>query len=102
MPQLTTGKITAGKSYVPDGLTASQYSKVRGEADKKKAAKYQMNVKKAGKFLDYTDFYIKRGTDTKDDWKKSVTLGHRMAKTKYDFSPDGAGQQKNYDGGSKK
>jgi hypothetical protein len=43
-------------------------------------------VKKAGIFEDYTEFYIKRGTDTKQDWKKDVNLGHRMAKTKYDWS----------------
>jgi hypothetical protein len=43
-------------------------------------------VKKAGVFEDYTEFYIKRGTDTKADWKKDVTLGHRMAKTKYDWA----------------
>jgi hypothetical protein len=42
-------------------------------------------VKKAGIFEDYTEFYIKRGTDTKQGWKKDVTLGHRMAKTKYDW-----------------
>lgn len=96
---MKTGKITAGKSYVPAGLSADQYSKIRGDADKKKAANYQKNVKKAGIFEDYTDYYIKRGTDTKDDWKKSVTLGHRMAKTKYDYS--GAEEAKGYDGSSK-
>ena len=41
---------------------------------------------KAGKFLDYTDFYTKRGTDLNQNWKKSVTLGHAMAKTKFDWS----------------
>ena len=73
-------------SYVPEGLTKAQYEKIRGADTKKKADFYQMNVAKAGKFLDYTEFYIKRGTDTKDDWKKDVNLGHRMTKTKYDFS----------------
>ena len=52
----------------------------------KKAANYQKNVAKAGKFLDYTKFYQDRGTDTSQSWFKSVTRGHTMAKTKYDWS----------------
>jgi len=35
---------------------------------------------------DYTDWYLKRGTDTNAAWAKSATNGHRMAKTKYDWS----------------
>lgn len=85
---LKQGKITPGKSYVPSGLTASQYAKVRKEQEAKKAANYKKNVAKAGKFQDYTDFYLKRGTDIASGWKKSVTLGHTMAKTKYDWSGD--------------
>ena len=83
--QLKQGKL--GKnSYVPAGLTKAQYQKVRA-ADKKKAdSNYSRNVSKAGKFLGYDEFYLKRGTDLNGKWKKSVTLGHRMAKTKYDFS----------------
>merc|ERR1711862_993689 len=73
--KLATGKIT-DKSYVPAGLTAEQYAKIRG-ADAKK---------KAGVFGDYTEFYKQRGTDTNESWSKSVTKGHRMAKTKYDWS----------------
>jgi hypothetical protein len=82
--QIVTGKIT-DKSYIPSGLTAAQYNDLRGAAVSKKKANYERNVKKAGIFEDYTDFYIKRGTDTKSSWKKDVTLGHRMAKTKYDW-----------------
>mmetsp|Transcript_3113 Transcript_3113/g.4532 ORF Transcript_3113/g.4532 Transcript_3113/m.4532 type:complete len:161 (-) Transcript_3113:106-588(-) len=82
---LSVGKIGSG-SYVPSGLTAAQYEKVRAEEQSKKQANYAKNVAKAGKFLDYTKFYTDRGTDLKADWKKSVTLGHRMAKTKYDWS----------------
>merc|ERR1711862_270495 len=74
--KIVTGKITEGKSYVPAGLTASQYNKVRAAEVKKKA----------GIFEDYTDFYLKRGTDNSESWAKSVTNGHRMAKTKYDWS----------------
>lgn len=59
---------------------------MRTKEDKKKSDNYQKNVAKAGKFLDYTQFYIDRGTDTKDDWKSDVNLGHRMTKTKYDWS----------------
>jgi len=73
-------------SYVPDGLTRAQYEKLRKDQVSKKDANYNKNVKKAGVFEDYTEFYTKRGTDTKADWKKSVTLGHRMAKTKFDWS----------------
>eukprot|EP00593_Proboscia_inermis_P007035 CAMPEP_0171311760 /NCGR_PEP_ID=MMETSP0816-20121228/22044_1 /TAXON_ID=420281 /ORGANISM="Proboscia inermis, Strain CCAP1064/1" /LENGTH=170 /DNA_ID=CAMNT_0011796757 /DNA_START=98 /DNA_END=610 /DNA_ORIENTATION=+ len=84
--KLTTGKIKAGSSYIPDGLTVKQYEALRNKEDKKKDANYARNVAKAGKFLDYTDFYIKRGTDTTDTWINSVTRGHDMAKTKYDWS----------------
>ena len=79
------GEIT-DKSYVPAGLTAEQYKKVRAEQAAKKAANYAKNVKKAGVFENYTEFYKKRGTDTGDSWFKTATRGHRMAKTKYDWS----------------
>ena len=94
---LKTGSISEGKSYVPDGLTAAQYNKIRGSDDKNKAANYQRNVNKAGKFLDYTDFYLKRGTDTTDSWIKSATRGHDMTKTKFDWTGKN-NEQKNYDG----
>merc|ERR1711971_935581 len=76
--KLTTGKLS-GNSYVPDGLTKAQYEAVRNKDSKK-------NVAKAGKFLDYTKFYLDRGTDVKQDWYSRVDGGHRMAKTKYDYS----------------
>mmetsp|Transcript_18608 Transcript_18608/g.22802 ORF Transcript_18608/g.22802 Transcript_18608/m.22802 type:complete len:173 (-) Transcript_18608:377-895(-) len=79
------GELTS-RSYIPNGLTKEQYDAVRKNEKAKKDANYQRNVSKAGKFLDYTQFYIDRGTDTGEDWQKSVTLGHRMAKTKYDWS----------------
>jgi len=78
--------VLSGKSYVPDGLSKAQYEKLRKSEVNKKEANYQRNVKKAGIFMDYTDFYIKRGTDTKDDWIRTVTRGHDMAKTKFDWS----------------
>ncbi len=84
---LTRGEIT-GKSYIPAGLTAEQYKKIRASEDKKKADNYARNVKKAGIFEDYTEFYKKRGTDVGEAWFKSPTRGHRMAKTKYDWSGD--------------
>ena len=74
------------KSYVPNGLTREQYDKMRKGEAQKKTDNYQRNVKKAGVFEDYTQFYIDRGTDTKEGWKKDINLGHRMAKTKYDWS----------------
>lgn len=79
------GKISE-KSYIPAGLTQAQYEKVRAGEVAKKAERYQKNVNKAGKFIDYTDWYIKRGTDTKAEWKSDINLGHSMAKTKYDWS----------------
>ena len=80
-----TGTLT-DRSYVPTGLTKAQYEKIRADADKKKAANYQRNVAKAGVFEDYTEFYVKRGTDVGGNWMKLPNLGHRMAKTKYDWS----------------
>lgn len=80
-----TGALT-DRSYVPTGLTKAQYEKIRAEADKKKAANYQRNVAKAGVFEDYTEFYKKRGTEEGGNWMKLPNLGHRMAKTKYDWS----------------
>lgn len=83
--QLGTGKLSA-KSYVPDGLTLAQYEAQRSKETKGKADNYQRNVAKAGKFLDYTQFYIDRGTDTNESWNKDINKGHRMCKTKYDWS----------------
>merc|ERR1712176_325610 len=76
------------KSYVPSGLAKSEYSNIRSAEAKKRQANYDRNVKKAGIFQDYTDFYLKRGTDVNQDWKtkNKATLGHTMAKTKYDWS----------------
>ena len=82
---LKTGTLT-DRSYVPAGLTKAQYEKVRADENAKKAANYQRNVAKAGKFLDYTEFYTKRGSDEGGAWMKLPNLGHRMAKTKYDWS----------------
>merc|ERR1712106_804712 len=83
---LRLGKIKAGKSYVPSGLTAEQYDGIRKGQQKKKAANYARNVAKAGVFEDYTEFYIARGTDKSSKWASSVTNGHRMAKTKFDWT----------------
>ena len=93
---MKTGNIGAN-SYVPAGLTAAEYQKIRAKDDAKKEANYQRNVAKAGVFEDYTEWYKKRGTDTSQAWAKSATRGHRMAKTKYDFDTFKAG--KKYDGG---
>ena len=82
---LKTGTLT-DKSYVPFGLTKAQYEKIRSEEAAKKDANYQRNVKKAGVFTDYTDFYLKRGTEENGSWMKLPNLGHEMAKTKYDWS----------------
>ena len=86
---IKTGKLTE-RSYVPSGLTKAQYEKIRSDADKKKAANYERNVKKAFKFQDYTDFYMKRGSDENGSWMKLPNRGHDMAKTKYDWSMTGS------------
>ena len=83
--QLKTGTIGAN-SYVPSGLTAAQYAKIRADEEAKKASNYKKNVAKEGKFLGFDEFYLKRGTNLEGGWKKDVNLGHRMAKTKFDFS----------------
>jgi hypothetical protein len=88
--KIVTGKLTE-RSYVPSGLTKAQYEKIRAEADKKKAANYQRNVAKAGVFDNYTEFYLKRGSDEGGNWLKLPNLGHRMAKTKYDWSGETEG-----------
>mmetsp|Transcript_27051 Transcript_27051/g.63483 ORF Transcript_27051/g.63483 Transcript_27051/m.63483 type:complete len:154 (+) Transcript_27051:19-480(+) len=90
-----TGDLSSS-SYVPDGLTKAQYQKLRAGEQKKKEANYERNSKKAGIFEDYTAFYTKRGTDTKQAWYKAPNRGHRMAKTKYDFDTNKNGKQ--YDG----
>jgi len=82
---LKTGKLTE-KSYIPSGLTKAQYEKIRGDTDKKKDANYKRNVAKAGVFTDYTDFYLKRGSDENGKWMNLPNKGHDMAKTKYDWS----------------
>lgn len=85
--KLVTGKI-GSNSYIPSGLSKEQYEKIRAEQEAKKAAKYQKNAAKAGKFEDFTKWYKERGTDVTDGWIKSVTRGHTMVKTKYDWSGD--------------
>lgn len=85
---LKLGKIT-DSSYVPSGLTKAQYEKIRAAEQEKKSKNYQRNVSKAFKFQDFTKWYEQRGTDLdkgKNDWVGSATLGHSMAKTKFDWS----------------
>jgi hypothetical protein len=83
------GNIQAGKSYVPAGLTAEQYKKVRATDQKKKEQGYQKNVAKAFKFQGFDDFYLKRGTSEGGAWLKAAGRGHTFAKTKYDYSGTG-------------
>lgn len=82
---LKVGEITS-KSYVPNGLTAEQYKKIRAAEQKKKDANYQKNVSKAFKFTDYTEWYKKRGTEEGGSWMNAPGKGHTFAKTKYDYS----------------
>ena len=82
---IKVGTITES-SYIPAGLTKEQYAALRAKEQAKKDANYQKHVAKAGVFEDFTEWYAKRGTELGQGWKKQVTLGHRMAKTKYDWS----------------
>jgi hypothetical protein len=79
-------KKLGSNSYIPAGLTKAQYEAVRAKDTAAKKARYQKNVSKAGKFQGYDQFYLKRGTDLNQGWKKSATLGHDMAKTKFDWT----------------
>lgn len=94
---IAVGKISKGSSYVPAGMSADEYNKIRSNEAAKKKANYERNVKKAGIFVDYTDWYKKRGTDNSQKWAKSVTKGHEMAKTKYDWQ-DIQGGKRGYRG----
>merc|ERR1719262_210915 len=80
---LSTGKISKN-SYVPSGMTREQYSQLRTQETKYKDQSYQRNVDKNQVFSRFFDFYKNRGTDNVDNWR-SVTNGHTMAKTKYDW-----------------
>lgn len=75
----------SSNSYVPAGLSKAEYEKIRSAEAKKKADNYERNVKKAGVFTDFTDWYAKRGTELEGSWKKKVTLGHGKYQTK-DFA----------------
>ena len=83
--KIVTGKIT-DKSYVPSGLTKAQYEKIRADEKAQKEANYKAKMAKAGIFEDFTEWYKQRGTDLNQSWIKSVTRGHTMVKTKYDWS----------------
>jgi len=83
--QLKTGNL-GDNSYIPAGLTKQQYEAIRKKEAQKKEENYKKNVAKAGKFTDFTEWYAKRGTDLSGAWTKSVTKGHTMVKTKYDYS----------------
>jgi hypothetical protein len=76
---LKQGKLT-DKSYVPAGLSRTDYEKIRSKDAAKKEENYKKNVAKAGKFIDFTDWYAKRGTNLDQNWKKDKNLGHTMVK----------------------
>merc|ERR1712194_865966 len=80
------------KKKLSIGMSAEQYNKIRNKDLMAKKRNYAKNVAKAGVFEDYTDWYLARGTDKNQSWAKSVTKGHRMAKTKYDWQDVRNGQ----------
>ena len=75
-------------------MTASQYSAIRSKDQSKADANYKKNVAKAGKFQDFTAWYVKRGTSEGGNWLSSAGRGHTFAKLKYEDQS----AQKNYDG----
>ena len=83
-------------SYVPAGLSADEYRKVRAADAAKAKAQYDKNVKKAGKFLGFDEFYEKRGTTEGGSWLKAPGRGHTFAKTKYDYSGQSGDQTKGW------
>jgi hypothetical protein len=90
---LKLGEITS-TSYIPNGLTAAQYKKVREGEKATKDKNYQKNVAKAFKFNDFTDFYLKRGTSEGGNWLNAPGKGHTFTKTKYDYSGTGTSPYK--------
>lgn len=90
--QLKAAKL--GKnSYVPAGLTAAQYQKIRDQDEAKKNSNYQGYASKAFKFITLDTFTKAREVSKGDSIVKDVTRGHTMAKLKYDYE---SGKQ--YDG----
>lgn len=79
-------KELGSNSYVPNGLSKAEYEKIRKAEFAKKQQNYQKNVAKAGKFLDFTNFYKARGTEEGGSWLKAPARGHQMVKTKYDWA----------------
>jgi len=94
--QIKVGSIGAN-SYVPSGLTPAQYEAIRKKEAEKKEQNYKKNVDKAFKYLGFDEFYLKRGTELDGAWKKSQTLGHRMAKTKFDWGKNSSQQVKKFE-----
>jgi len=82
---IKTGQLT-DKSYIPSGLTKAQYEKIRAGQDDKKKSNYKKNVDKAGIFENYTEFYVKRGTEEGGSFLNMANNGHKMVKTKFDWT----------------
>merc|ERR1712238_256439 len=70
--KLGIGDIKAGKSYVPDGLTAAQYQELRKKQETSKKDNYQRNMSKRNTHGKYYEFYKERGTDLNANWAKSM------------------------------
>jgi hypothetical protein len=96
LQQLKVAKL-GSNSYVPAGLSAAEYQKIRDRDEAKKNANYSKNVAKAFKFTDFTQWYLNRGTSEGGKWLNAPGLGHTFAKTKYDYS-GGKNEQKSFDG----
>jgi hypothetical protein len=78
-------KPLGSNSYIPNGLSKAEYEKIRAAEFAKKQANYQKKASVAFKFEDFTQFYLKRGTQEGGSWLKAPARGHKMVKTKYDW-----------------
>jgi hypothetical protein len=75
---------SSAKPYTPNGLTPAEHDKIRKAEFAKKQENYQEKEKKAFKFIAFTEWYAKRGTDLdKGNWLADINKGHTMVKTKY-------------------
>jgi len=52
----------------------------------RKKSNYKKNVDKAGIFENYTEFYVKRGTEEGGSFLNMANNGHKMVKTKFDWT----------------
>merc|ERR1711865_372770 len=84
--KLSVGKIQAGKSYVPDGLTA-KHTKVSVPNNRRRRNRITPATLRRRVCLKITPTFTRSVVPISQDWAKNKnTLGHRFAKTKFDWA----------------